>query len=298
MAKKFFSLIIVPHNRGKFKTITLSEKKVKILIMVLTLLFTALTVFLIDYFSMNVTRQKYRELYDENSRQKQAIAKYKVSLNKLKTDIDDFESYAKKINVMAGLKSPEVLKEVGVGGGDRGSGQEISASNYSQDVGLNRAQRISRKADGIDKNLNTLVRFFEEQTAKLASTPTRWPTTGWLVSAYGSRTDPFTGKSAFHYGMDIASSFGNPVVATADGFVSHVKREKIGGNTVIISHGGGFTTVYCHLSKFAVKAGQRVKRWDVIGYIGQTGKALGPHVHYEVRRNGKAVNPYKYILEE
>jgi murein DD-endopeptidase MepM/ murein hydrolase activator NlpD len=298
MAKKFFSLIIVPHNRGKFKTITLSEKKVKILIMVLTLLFTALTVFLIDYFSMNVTRQKYRELFDENSRQKQAIAKYKVSLNKLKTDIDDFESYAKKINVMAGLKSPEVLKEVGVGGGDRGSGQEISASNYSQDVGLNRAQRISRKADGIDKNLNTLVRFFEEQTAKLASTPTIWPTTGWLVSAYGSRTDPFTGKSAFHYGMDIASSFGNPVVATADGFVSHVKREKIGGNTVIISHGGGFTTVYCHLSKFAVKAGQRVKRWDVIGYIGQTGKALGPHVHYEVRRNGKAVNPYKYILEE
>lgn len=298
MAKKFFSLIIVPHNRGKFKTITLSEKKVKILIMVLTLLFTALTVFLIDYFSMNVTRQKYRELFDENSRQKQAIAKYKVSLNKLKADIDDFESYAKKINVMAGLKSPEVLKEVGVGGGDRGSGQELSSSNYSPDVGLNRAQRISRKADGIDKNLNTLVRFFEEQTAKLASTPTIWPTTGWLVSAYGSRTDPFTGKKAFHYGMDIASSFGNPIVATADGFVSHVKREKIGGNTVIVSHGGGFTTVYCHLSKYAVKAGQRVKRWDVIGYIGQTGKALGPHVHYEVRRNGKAVNPYKYILEE
>ena len=298
MAKKFFSLIIVPHNRGKFKTITLSEKRVKILIMVFTLLFTTLTIFLIDYFSMNVTRQKYRELFDENSRQKQAIAKYKVSINKLKADIDDFEAYAKKINVMAGLKSPDVLKEVGVGGGDRGSGQEISSSDYSQDAGLNRAQRISRKADGIDKNLNTLVRFFEDQTAKLASTPTIWPTTGWLVSAYGTRTDPFTGKKAFHYGMDIASSFGNPVVATADGFVSHVKREKIGGNTVIISHGGGFTTVYCHLSKFAVKAGQRVKRWDVIGYVGQTGKALGPHVHYEVRRNGKAVNPYKYILEE
>lgn len=298
MAKKFLSLIIVPHSRGKFKTITLSEKKVKIVIMVLTLLFAALTVFLIDYFSMNVTRQKYRELFDENSRQKQAIAKYKISLNKLKADIDDFENYAKKINVMAGLKSPEVLKEVGVGGGDRGSGQEMSSSNYSQDAGLNRAQRISRQADGIDKNLGTLVRFFEEQTAKLASTPTIWPTTGWLVSAFGSRTDPFTGKKAFHYGIDIASSFGNPIVATADGFVSHVKREKIGGNTVIISHGGGYTTVYCHLSKFAVKAGQKVKRWDVIGYIGQTGKALGPHVHYEVRRNGKAVNPYKYILEE
>lgn len=298
MAKKFFSLIIVPHNRGKFKTITLSEKKVKILIMVLTLLFTALTVFLIDYFSMNVTRQKYRELFDENSRQKHAIAKYKVSLNKLKADIDEFESYARKINVMAGLKSPEVMKEVGVGAGDRGSGQEMSSSNYPQDVGLNRAQRISRKADGIDKNLNTLVRFFEDQTTRLASTPAIWPTEGWLTSAYGSRIDPFTGKKAFHYGLDIASSFGSPVVATADGFISNIKREKIGGNTIIISHGRGFTTVYCHLSKFAVKVGQKVKRWDVIGYVGQTGKALGPHVHYEVRRNGKAVNPYKYILEE
>lgn len=298
MAKKYFSLIIVPHNRGKFKTITLSEKKVKILITVLTLVFSALTVFLIDYFSMNVTRQKYRELFDENSRQKQAITKYKVSLNKLKTNIDEFETYAKKINVMAGLKSPEVLKEVGVGGGDRGSGQELVSSSYSQDAGLNHAERISRKADGINKNLGTLVRFFENQTAKLASTPTIWPTTGWLTSAYGSRMDPFTGKKAFHYGIDIASSFGNSIVATADGFISHVKREKIGGNTVIISHGGGFTTVYCHLSKFAVRAGQKVKRYDVIGYVGQTGKALGPHVHYEVRRNGKAVNPYQYILEE
>ena len=298
MAKKYFSLIIVPHNRGKFKTVTLSEKKVKILITVLTLLFSALTVFLIDYFSMNVTRQKYRELFDENSRQKQAITKYKVSLNKLKTNISEFEAYAKKINVMAGLKSPEVLKEVGVGGGDRGSGQEVNYSNYSQDAGLNHAKRISRKADGIDKNLGTLVRFFENQTAKLASTPTIWPTTGWLTSAYGTRIDPFTGKKAFHYGIDIASSFGNSIVATADGFVSHVKREKIGGNTVIISHGGGFTTVYCHLSKFAVRAGQAIKRWDVIGYVGQTGKALGPHVHYEVRRNGKAVNPYQYVLEE
>jgi murein DD-endopeptidase MepM/ murein hydrolase activator NlpD len=298
MAKKFFSLIIVPHNRGKFKTITLSEKKVKVLILVFTLLFASLTAFLIDYFSMNVTRQKYRELFDENSRQKQAIAKYKVSLNKLQTDIDEFESYAKKINVMAGLKAPEVLKEVGVGGGNRGNGQEMASPSSPLDIGLNKAQRISRKADGIDKNLGTLVRFFENQTAQLASTPTIWPTEGWLTSGFGERIDPFTGKNADHNGYDIASSFGSPVVATADGFVAAVKNEKIGGRTIIISHGRGFTTVYCHLSKYAVKAGQRVKRWDVIGYVGQTGKALGPHVHYEVRRNGKAVNPYKFILEE
>jgi len=298
MAKKFFSLIIVPHSKGKFKTITLSEKKVRILVGIITFLFIALTVFLIDYFSMNVTRQKYKELWEENISQRETITKYKVSLNKLKTTIQDFENYAKKINVMAGLKSPEVLEELGVGGGDRNTGQEMSSPNYLQDKGLINAERISEKAEGINKNLNTLVRFFEQQTTKLASTPTIWPTTGWLTSAFGSRIDPFTGKKTFHYGIDIASSFGNPIKATADGFISHLKREKIGGNTVVISHGGGYTTVYCHLSKFKVKLGQKVKRGDIIGLVGQTGKALGPHVHYEVRVNGKAVNPYYYILEE
>jgi murein DD-endopeptidase MepM/ murein hydrolase activator NlpD len=73
--------------------------------------------------------------------------------------------------------------------------------------------------------------------------------------------------------------------------------EKTGGNVIILNHGGGVTTVYCHLSKFNVKVGQKVKREDVIGFVGQTGKTIGPHVHYEVRKNGKAVNPYHYILE-
>ena len=97
---------------------------------------------------------------------------------------------------------------------------------------------------------------------------------------------------------DIATYFGNPVIATADGVVVQTQKDKIGGKTIKISHRGGYTTVYCHLSKFLVKPGQRVKRGDTIGLIGKTGKALGPHVHYEVRLNGKSVNPYYYIIEE
>ncbi len=298
MDNQSFSLIVVPHNRGRFKTISLSEKKVKILAWVAALLFIALVAFLIDYSTMNVNRQKYRKLFDESISQRGTIAKYKVSINRLERAIQDFENYAKKINVMAGLRSSNVLKAVGVGGGNRSTGQEMSSSNYLQDIGLNHAERISKKAEGIDKNLNTLVSFFEQQTKKLASTPTIWPVTGWLTSAFGKRIDPFTGKNVFHNGIDIAASSGNPIKATADGFVSHVKREKIGGNVVIISHGGGYTTVYCHLSKFKVKPGQKVKREDIIGLIGQTGKSLGPHLHYEVRVNGRPVNPYYHILEE
>ncbi len=295
---KSFSIIVVPHNRGRFKTISLSEKKVKTFAWIAALLFIALTVILIDYSTMNVTRQKYRQLFEESISLKGTLVKYKVSINRLERAVQDFESYSKKINVMAGLRSPKVLKAVGVGGGDRGIGPEFSSSNYFQDIGLIQAERISMKAEGIDKNLNTLVSFFEQRTKKLSSTPTIWPATGWLTSAFGNRTDPFTGKTAFHHGIDIAASFGSPIRATADGFVSHVKREKLGGNVVIISHGGGYTTVYCHLSKFEVKRGQEVNREDVIGLIGDTGKSLGPHLHYEVRVNGTPVNPYYHILEE
>ncbi len=298
MDNKSFSLIVVPHSTGRFKAIALSEKKVKILTWIAALLFITLIVFFIDYSTMNLTRQKYRKLFEENISQRGTIVKYKVSINRLERAIHDFENYSKKINVMAGLRSPRVLKAVGVGGGDRSIGQEVSSSNYLQDVGLIHAERISRKAEGIGKNLNTIISFFEQRTKKLASIPTIWPAKGWLTSAFGKRTDPFTGRNAFHRGIDIAASFGNPIRATADGFVSHVKREKIGGNVVIICHGGGYTTVYCHLSKFNVKVGQKVKREDVIGFIGQTGKSLGPHLHYEVRVNGTPVNPYYHILEE
>ena len=298
MAKKLFSLIVVPHQKGKRKTITLTEKKVRILAGVFAFLFLVLVAFLIDYFTMNVTRKKYKELSEENTIQRQTLTKYKVSLNKLKATIQDFENYAQKINVMAGLKSPEVLRELGVGGGGRNTGQAMSSQTYSQDISLSHVKSVSQKADNIDKSLNTLVRFFEQKSAKLAHTPTIWPTTGWRTSDFGMRKDPFTGKDTFHYGWDIAASYGNPIVSTADGIIAKTKKEIIGGNTIIISHGGGFTTVYCHLSRFNVKPGQKVKRNDIIGYVGQTGKAIGPHVHYEVRVNGKAVNPYYYILEE
>ncbi|MGD8536274.1 MAG: hypothetical protein PVF66_10540, partial [Candidatus Aminicenantes bacterium] len=119
MAKKHYSFIIVPHHKGQSKKISLTEKRVKILAGVLSFIAILLIVFLVDYFTMNVTRQKYKTLSDENARQKETIAQYKLAVNKLRKNIDSFEEYAKKINVMAGLKSPEVLRELGVGGGGR-----------------------------------------------------------------------------------------------------------------------------------------------------------------------------------
>ncbi len=297
MAKKHYSFIIVPHSKGESKKITFTEKKVKILVGVLSFIVILFTLFLVDYFTMNVTRQKYKALTEENAQQKETITQYKIAVNRLRKDIDNFESYAKKINVMAGLKSPEVLRELGVGGGGRGDDQALNPQTVPQDSGLRKAESISQKAQGVEKNLDTLVNFFEDKTYLLGTTPSIWPTNGYWSSAFGKRNDPFTRKQEFHYGIDVAASHGSPIFATADGYVLKIKTENTGGKLIILNHGGGVTTVYCHMSEFNVKVGQKVKRWDVIGFVGQTGKAIGPHVHYEVRLNGKAVNPEKYIVE-
>ena len=296
MAKKYISIIIVPHNKSKSRNISLSEKTVKIAAGVGIFVFLMLSVFLIDYFTMNVTRQKYKALWDENEQQKTAIAQYQRTVDKLQITIDNYESYAKKLNVMAGLKSEEVLEgEPGIGSG---SSQELGDSAPPQTVDLGDLNDISQKADRVTKNLDTLTTIFENQALQLASTPTIWPTKGYISSSYTWRNDPFTGKWTFHHGIDIATAHGNPVYATADGTVVQARTDKIGGKTIKIKHQFGFVTIYCHLSKFLVKVGQKVKRGETIGLVGSTGKARGPHVHYEVHLNGKEKNPYYYLLEE
>ncbi len=302
MTKRFFSLIIVPHHRGKSKTITISQKKIKILLGIFAFLFLCLSALLVDYSLMSGTRQKYKKLKAENEVQKETVVQLKASMDKLKAAVTNYETYVSKINLMFGIKSPEVLREVGVGGGERANNQEPDLSSDSQQVTLVQAENISLKAEGIEKSLSTLVRFLEDKKTELATKPSISPTTGWTTSPFGERTDPFTGKRTFHYGIDVASGYGNPVVATADGTVLELKRkeeDKIGGNTIILVHGmSGYTTFYCHLSRFNVKLGQKVKRGDVVGFVGNTGKALGPHVHYEVHFNGKPLNPWIFILEE
>ena len=107
---------------------------------------------------------------------------------------------------------------------------------------------------------------------------------------------PFTGRREFHKGYDIATKKGSPVLATAAGVVTFVGRKGLLGNCIIINHGHGMVTRYAHIDKFLKKRGEKVKRWEPIALVGNTGRSTGPHVHYEVRLNGIPVNPFKYIL--
>ncbi|MBM3304396.1 MAG: M23 family metallopeptidase [Candidatus Aminicenantes bacterium] len=302
MAKKHLSLIIVPHTKTSCRTLTFSQKALRALGAGSVILVLALTVVLVDYISMSSVRRKFSALSEETVEQKALIAGYERSIGELRETVANLESYAKKINIMAGLKSPDVLTApAGLGGGP--SEGELAAGGPAlrggpQAVSPLAIQNLSEKAESIERNLNSLVGYFESESLRLASTPSVLPAAGWLSSRFGHRTDPFTGTWTMHWGVDISTNVGNPIVSTADGIVIKVQYDKYLGNSVTISHGNGFTTVYGHMSKFAVKAGKKVKRGEVIGYIGKTGKAAGPHVHYEVWKDGKKVDPSNYILEE
>jgi murein DD-endopeptidase MepM/ murein hydrolase activator NlpD len=127
------------------------------------------------------------------------------------------------------------------------------------------------------------------------ATPKGYPTPGEITSHFGKRTDPLSGEPAFHTGIDISCSLQTPIRATADGVVSHSGWIESSGYVVILEHGCGFSTFYAHNKTNTVKVGQRVKRGDVIGYVGVTGKSTGPHVHYEVWKNGKPVDALPYL---
>jgi murein DD-endopeptidase MepM/ murein hydrolase activator NlpD len=149
--------------------------------------------------------------------------------------------------------------------------------------------RVSRALEG------GLTPGYSGDWAQLADAPSMWPVEGRVGSSFGEREDPFNGEGAFHSGIDIEAPYGTPVRATADGEVSGAPMGAGYGREVVLLHGHGYETLYGHLSAIAVLPGQHVTLGQVIGYVGQTGRATGPHLHYEVRVNNTPVNPHKYL---
>lgn len=131
---------------------------------------------------------------------------------------------------------------------------------------------------------------------RMVSTPNLWPVNGRLMGAFGKRTDPLSGEGTeFHTGVDISAPPGTPVRATADGIVVSSGWSGGYGRLVIVDHGGGVQTYYAHLARFHVQTGQEVRRGELVGEVGSTGRVTAPHLHYEVRIGGAPVNPYRYL---
>ncbi|MDP2915683.1 MAG: M23 family metallopeptidase [Candidatus Aminicenantes bacterium] len=296
MGKSFLSLIIIPHTKSDSRTLSFSKKAIKFALWGTIVAGVFILGMTADYVRIKFTGHRYSALLSENQQQKETIKQYEGSIGALQEKAKSFENKIDVLNLMAGFKSPDKLQDPGVGDYPR-SGPVFSAS--PPQISSGNLQNIQQRTDDIQKNLDTLANFFETQSSRLAATPSIKPVVGGLISsAFGVRPDPFTGQQTFHWGIDIVAAWGNPVIAPADGFVLTVSSDKFYGNSITLSHGLGVTTLYGHLSKIGVGEGQKVKRGDVIGNVGNTGKALGPHLHYEVHLNSKPVNPYNYLLDE
>lgn len=191
---------------------------------------------------------------------------------------------------------------------------EILASEVSVAYGLNApaatgTRNVSASADLFPPTVNESIREFNYLktasfggiyrrygfTKQVQSFPSSWPIEGILRSAFGTRSDPFSGEGAFHTGIDLAAPTGTAVHVSADGVVVSAGWSGAYGKRVVVDHGNGLQTYYAHLSSFLVIPGEEVRRGQVIALSGSTGRATGPHMHYEVRLAGTPVNPYKYL---
>jgi murein DD-endopeptidase MepM/ murein hydrolase activator NlpD len=149
----------------------------------------------------------------------------------------------------------------------------------------------------LESRLSYVRRDVERQEALAAATPSIWPAFGWLTSTFGSRSDPMTGEPAFHQGLDISTAKGQPIFATANGIVESAAYTGEYGNLIVIRHDFGLTTRYGHLSRFNVKPNAAVRRGDVIGFVGSTGRSTGSHLHYEILANGKLLDPLRMLTQ-
>lgn len=200
---------------------------------------------------------------------------------------------------------PESVREAGVGGSnkyqdllDEGLEQEALVVSTFQ-----RIDKIKKKMYIQSKSYDEILKMANDKAKMLASIPAIQPVSNKelkrLASGYGIRIHPIYKVRKMHYGVDFSAERGTPIYATGDGIVRRATYSFGGyGRQVEINHGYGYVTKYAHMSKFIVKKGQKVKRGEIIGYVGSTGTSVAPHVHYEVIRNGKKVNPVHYFFND
>jgi len=265
-----------------------------IVIVLLTLSFSIY--FISDYVQMKSQLKELNSLRKENTVQRFQLQAFNKDLGLIKTGLNSLKNFDHKLRVMADLdKIPDSDFMLGIGGPGEISlppeyqtGLSAQISEDLNDLRMNSARQ--------EISFQELTDFFSDQKSILACTPSIWPVRGWITSSFGRRVDPFTGYRKMHEGLDVATRTGTPVIAPCNGIVTKIKRDYGYGKMLEVNSGNGIVTRYGHNSKIVVRVGTRVKRGDLIAYVGNTGRSTGPHLHYEVIVNGVHVNPMKYIL--
>lgn len=299
MFRKRLTFVVVPDSSQTSRQLSVKTWKLYAGLLAAVLLVFATLFFASNFFSGQVSQAELDRLRNENSDLAGKYEELRWSLAQVRTRYDDLVQKEIALRSVFGL--PEINTEerqLGVGGPEPMAVARLSESErlaYSTETEVDRLLLLSEYE---------IEKFAEAESAltdlkdRLDHTPSICPADGWTSRGYGMKYDPFTGYKQFHRGVDIANNRGTAIVAAADGKIREVGTFGRLGKMVIVDHGYGFVTRYGHLSQIDVKRGQSVKRGDVIGLMGSTGYSTGPHLHYEVWRNGKVMNPADFILND
>ena len=268
LCKKAFTpvtIMLIPHSSTK--PLNLKIPSIGILVSILLWIFGTIYIF-----SIAVNAFEYQSMKNKLNYYSKQFSEMKVTMWSLKKAEKEFRrlfSLDSKEKVLENIDNP-------------GSGS-IDMENLKKEI-----------AKSMEK-ISEIKNYLLLQKDIYLATPSRLPVRGVITSNYGKREHPRSGVEEFHSGIDISKSPGTPVSATANGIVSFSGWNGGSGNLVVLEHGFGYSTFYAHNKMNTVKVGQKVRRGDVIGYIGSTGNTTGPHVHYEIWKDGSSVNPKKYI---
>lgn len=295
-----YTILIANRNSGAVRRLTVA--RLPMMAAGAAVLGVPLIIMLIGFGARQASRLEVESLRSTNETLKVENDSYREATGELAVQISSLQAALAQLSDQAQLdpatkeaiqKLPAVIRSRAVGGSLPSSLTETPKAEAGTPQGTFGALRGLLGV--LEDSLASVKTKVESQQALARATPSIWPVAGWLSSGFGNRVDPFTGQPDFHAGLDISADKGTPVRATADGVVESAAYNGNYGNSILISHGFGIETRFGHLSGYAVGAGQKVKRGDIVGYVGSTGRATAPHLHYEILLNGSPINPLRLL---
>jgi murein DD-endopeptidase MepM/ murein hydrolase activator NlpD len=306
VSKKTFTLIVVPDHDSKVRRYRI-QRSMLTQVAAVALFMGGLAVAAgVHYFQVARDAAENRILREENLSLRGQVKSIRERIDHIGTTLDRVERFDQKLRAITLLSDPQRNLAMGPTASEPGTQVPATANNqFARLTSSDSARALSSRLDKIsveatrqEQSLQELTAYFQDQKSLLASVPSIWPARGWVTSDFGQRVDPYTADRMMHAGLDIAAEHGKAIYAPSDGMVVFAGPEGGYGNVIVIDHGYGIKTRFGHLAQISVKSGERIKRGQHVGSIGNTGRSTGPHLHYEVRVNGIPQNPRKFILDE
>jgi murein DD-endopeptidase MepM/ murein hydrolase activator NlpD len=300
MSKNFYTLLILPKRHSSAKKMSLSSTLVKGVSVFVMGLILVMMYFSYDYIHIRREQAELKRLKLQTAEQRRQIEGLAAKVDEFAFRMEELRQLDKKIRIIANVETGRGKEQIlGIGGPmseDNRLRSKLASDDKELIAGVRRnVDRLMGDADTREQSFTALLQFLKEKKSLLASTPSLWPVVGWVTSEFGRRDNPFGNDREFHKALDIATNYGRPIQAPADGVVTEVAYQNDVGQMIQIDHGHGISTFYGHLSKAIVRAGATVRKGDRIGYVGNSGRSTGSHLHYAVMLNGVPVNPRKYL---